>query len=76
MATSLQPVNPEKTGRSCEGADFSWFSSKLSRTFVLDLSHMTWTRLTTMGSLKLVPTLNEREVVNMDGLCINSGLLC
>jgi hypothetical protein len=24
--------NPEKTRRSCEGADFSWFSSKVSRT--------------------------------------------
>jgi hypothetical protein len=24
--------NPEKTGRSCEGADFSWLSSKVSRT--------------------------------------------
>ena len=23
--------NPEKTGRSCEGADFSWLSSKVSR---------------------------------------------
>jgi hypothetical protein len=22
--------NPEKTGRSCEGADFSWLSSKVS----------------------------------------------
>ena len=21
-------LNPEKTGRSCEGADFSWLSSK------------------------------------------------
>jgi hypothetical protein len=26
--------NPEKTGRSCEGADFSWLSSKVSRTLV------------------------------------------
>jgi hypothetical protein len=24
--------NPEKTGRSCEGADFSWLSSKASQT--------------------------------------------
>jgi hypothetical protein len=24
--------NPEETGRSCEGADFSWLSSKVSRT--------------------------------------------
>jgi hypothetical protein len=24
--------NPEKTGRSCEGADFSWLSSKVSQT--------------------------------------------
>ena len=24
--------NPEKTGRSCEGTDFSWLSSKVSRT--------------------------------------------
>jgi hypothetical protein len=24
--------NPEKTGRSCEGAVFSWMSSKVSRT--------------------------------------------
>jgi len=24
--------NPGKTGRSCEGADFSWLSSKVSRT--------------------------------------------
>jgi hypothetical protein len=24
--------NPEKTGRSCEGVDFSWLSSKVSRT--------------------------------------------
>jgi hypothetical protein len=24
--------NPEKTGRSCEGADFSWWSSKVART--------------------------------------------
>jgi hypothetical protein len=27
--------NPEKTGRSCEGADFSWLSSKVSRTLPL-----------------------------------------
>jgi hypothetical protein len=26
--------NPEKTGRSCEGADFSWLSSKVSRTLL------------------------------------------
>jgi hypothetical protein len=26
--------NPEKTGRSCEGADFSWLSSKASGTLV------------------------------------------
>jgi hypothetical protein len=26
--------NPEKTGRSCEGVDFSWLSSKISRTLV------------------------------------------
>jgi hypothetical protein len=26
--------NPEKTGRSCEGADFSWLSSKVSRTLM------------------------------------------
>jgi hypothetical protein len=26
--------NPEETGRSCEGADFSWSSSKVSRTLV------------------------------------------
>jgi hypothetical protein len=25
----------EKTGRSCEGADFSWLSSKVSRTLTL-----------------------------------------
>jgi hypothetical protein len=24
--------SPEKTGRSCEGADFSWLSAKVSRT--------------------------------------------
>jgi hypothetical protein len=24
--------NPVKTGRSCEGADFSWLSSKVSQT--------------------------------------------
>jgi hypothetical protein len=38
MATSLQPVkyNPEKTGRSCEGANFSWLSSKVSRTLIED----------------------------------------
>jgi hypothetical protein len=23
-------LNPEKTSRSCEGADFSWWSSKVS----------------------------------------------
>ena len=34
MATSLQPVNPEKTSRSCEGADFRWLSSKVSRTLI------------------------------------------
>jgi hypothetical protein len=27
--------NPGKTGRSCEGADFSWLSSKVSRTLQL-----------------------------------------
>jgi hypothetical protein len=27
--------NPEKTGRSCEGVDFSWWSSKVSRTLPL-----------------------------------------
>jgi hypothetical protein len=26
--------NPENTGRSCEGADFSWLSSKVSRTLL------------------------------------------
>jgi hypothetical protein len=26
--------NPEKTGRSCGGADFSWWSSKVSRTLL------------------------------------------
>jgi hypothetical protein len=34
MATSLQPVNPGKTGRSCEGTDFSWLSSKVSQTLI------------------------------------------
>ena len=37
--TGYRPVqinqsNPEKTGRSCEGADFSWLSSKVSRTLM------------------------------------------
>jgi hypothetical protein len=33
MATSSQTVEfPKKTGRSCEGADSSWLSSKVSRT--------------------------------------------
>jgi hypothetical protein len=27
-------LNPGKTGRSCEGADFSWLSSKVSRTLL------------------------------------------
>ena len=27
----------EKTGRSCEGADFSWLSSKISRPLILQL---------------------------------------
>jgi hypothetical protein len=27
-------LNPEKTGRSCEGVDFRWLSSKASRTLV------------------------------------------
>jgi hypothetical protein len=27
--------NPEKTGRSCEGADLSWWSSKVSQTLVV-----------------------------------------
>ena len=35
---SLQPVKLEKTGKSCEGADFSWLSSKVSQTLL-------WTRL-------------------------------
>jgi hypothetical protein len=26
--------NPEKTGRGCEGADFSWWNSKVSRTLI------------------------------------------
>jgi hypothetical protein len=26
--------NPGKTGRSCEGADFSWLSSKVSQTLI------------------------------------------
>jgi hypothetical protein len=26
--------NPEKTGRSCEGVDFSWWSSKVSQTLI------------------------------------------
>ena len=30
--------NPEKTGRSCEGADFGWLSSKVSRTLLLTLN--------------------------------------
>jgi hypothetical protein len=29
--------NPEKTGRSCEGADFSWLSSKVSQTLLWPL---------------------------------------
>jgi hypothetical protein len=28
--------NPEKIGRSCEGADFSWLSSKVSRTLFIE----------------------------------------
>jgi hypothetical protein len=33
MATSLQPVKSwKKIGRTCEGADFSWLSSKVSQT--------------------------------------------
>ena len=32
--------NPEKTSRSCEGADFSWLSSKVSRT-LLHLAQLT-----------------------------------
>ena len=32
MATSLQPVISLKTSGSCEGADFSWLSLKVSRT--------------------------------------------
>jgi hypothetical protein len=39
MATSLQPVESilKETGRSCdEGADFSWLSSKVSRTLIQD----------------------------------------
>ena len=31
--------NPEKTGRSCEEADFSWLSSKVSRTLLRELLH-------------------------------------
>ena len=27
-------LNPDKTGRNCEGADFSWLSSKVSRTLL------------------------------------------
>lgn len=27
-------LNPEKTGRTCEGADFTWLSSKVSRTLL------------------------------------------
>jgi hypothetical protein len=30
--------NPEKTGRSCEGADFSWLSSKVSQTLTKIMS--------------------------------------
>ena len=30
----------EKTGRSCEGADFSWLSSKVSRTLFIGPQHM------------------------------------
>jgi hypothetical protein len=32
--------NLGKTGRSCEGADFSWLSSRASRTLVFDCSHI------------------------------------
>jgi hypothetical protein len=32
--------NPEKTGGSCEGVDFSWLSSKVSQT-LLYLAHFT-----------------------------------
>jgi hypothetical protein len=32
--------NPEETGRSCEVADFSWLSSKVSRT--LDIWSIAW----------------------------------
>ena len=32
MATTLQPIKSwKKTGRSCEGTDFSWLSSKVSQ---------------------------------------------
>ena len=31
--------NPEKTGRSCEGVDFSWLSSKVSRTLDSSARH-------------------------------------
>ena len=37
MATVCKWWNPEETGRNCEGADFSWLSSKVSRTQVRNL---------------------------------------
>ena len=42
MATWLQPVKSWKTARSCEGADFSWLSSKVSRTMHTSPSDGRW----------------------------------
>ena len=35
MAKVCNRSNPEKTGRSCEGADFGWLSLKVSRTLMI-----------------------------------------
>jgi hypothetical protein len=48
--------NPEKTGRSCEGANFSWLSSKVSWTLILSCVFSILSR-----DLKFI--LNAREAV-------------
>ena len=67
--------NPEKTGRSCEGVDFSWLSSKVSRTLV-----RTWYKANNIihrrdawGQPKLSPESKWTYLLWMVSWYINEG---
>ena len=64
--------NPEKTGRSCEGADFSWLSSKVSWTLLDSLTRFDSTRTWIGAPLK---SQSQLHLINYVRLITNMLLL-